>query len=124
MIKIQDSEDAYRRMVKAAGKHFPVTITYTREDGSTTIRTIEVYEFTRNKAGDRYVKAMVRTEKPEGELRSFRLDRVLSITVHRTAYKLTVPTPKNVQIPVSRPVAEILREMAAGVPERTKRVAV
>lgn len=123
MIKIRNTEDAYRRMVKAAGKHFPVTITYTRQDGSTTIRTIEVYEFTRNKAGDRYVKAMVRTEGA-GELRSFRLDRVVSITVHRTAYKLTVPTPKNVQIPVSRSVPEILREMAAGTPERAKRVAV
>lgn len=124
MIKIKGTEDAYRRMVKAAGKHFPVTITYTRQDGSITVRTIEVYELTRNKKGDRYAKAMVRTDSPAGELRSFRLDRVLSITVHRTAYKLTVPTPKSIQIPISRPVPEILREMAAGTPERTKRVAV
>jgi predicted DNA-binding transcriptional regulator YafY len=116
MRKITGTEDAYRRMVQAAKRHHPVTITYTRQDGTTTVRTIEVYEFTRNKAGDRYVKAMVRTEDPAGELRSFRLDRVTAITVHRTAYKLTVPEPKSALRPVVRPVAEILREMHEGTP--------
>lgn len=119
MIRIKSPQDAARRMTAAARNHFPVTITYTREDGSTTIRTIEVYEFTRNKSGDRYVKAMVRTDKPEGELRSFRLDRVVFLTVHRTSYKLTVPEPKSVQRPVRRPAAEILNEMAHGTPERS-----
>jgi predicted DNA-binding transcriptional regulator YafY len=114
MIKITSPEQAARRMTYAASHHFPVTITYTRQDGSVTIRTIEVYEFTRNKNGDRYVKAMVRTDSPAGELRSFRLDRVNALTVHRTHFVLTVPTPKSMQIPIVRPAEEILREMAAG----------
>jgi predicted DNA-binding transcriptional regulator YafY len=116
MIKITSPEHAARRMTYAARNHFPVTITYTRQDGTQTVRTIEVYEFTRNKAGDRYVKAMVRASKPEdnpaGELRSFRLDRVNFITIHRSHFKLTVPEPKSVQRPVVRPADEILREMA------------
>lgn len=115
MIKITSTEQAARRMTYAAKHHFPVTVTYTRVDGTQTVRTIEVYEFTRNKAGDRYVKAMVRASKPEddpaGELRSFRLDRVNAITVHRSRFILTVPEPKHVQRPVVRPAAEILREM-------------
>lgn len=116
MLKITSPEQAARRMTYAARHHFPVTITYTRQDGSVTVRTIEVYEFTRNKAGDRYVKAMTRASSPDdspaGELRSFRLDRVVSLTVHRSHFILTVPEPKHVQRPVVRPAAEILREMA------------
>lgn len=116
MIKITSPEHAARRMTYAARHHFPVTITYTRQDGTQTVRTIEVYEFTRNKAGDRYVKAMVRASRtddnPAGELRSFRLDRVDAITIHRTRFQLTVPEPKSVQRPIVRPADEILREMA------------
>lgn len=111
MMKIQNAEDAFRRLAAAARRGHPVTITYTREDGSETVRTIEVYVITRSKAGNRYAKAMVRTEDPAGELRSFRLDRISFLTEHRTAYKLTVPVPKSVQIPVVRTAAEILREM-------------
>jgi hypothetical protein len=116
MIKATSIQDTARRMTYAARHHFPVTVTYTRQDGTQTLRTIEVYEFTRNKAGDRYVKAMVRASKPDdspaGELRSFRLDRVVSLTVHRSHFILTVPEPKHVQRPTVRPAAEILREMA------------
>jgi len=116
MIKTTSVKDTARRLTYAASHHFPVTVTYTRQDGSVTVRTIEVYEFTRNKAGDRYVKAMVRAsgpkDSPAGELRSFRIDRVVSLTIHRTHFILTVPEPKHVQRPVVRPAAEILREMA------------
>lgn len=116
MIKATTPEDTARRMTYAAKHHFPVTITYTRQDGSVTVRTVEVYEFTRNKAGDRYVKAMVRASKPEddpaGELRSFRIDRVVSLTVHRTHFLLEVPAPKHGQVKVARSASEILREMA------------
>ena len=43
---------------------------------------------TASKAGDIVIKAMDRTS---GESRSFRLDRLVAYTVHRTAY--TVPRP-------------------------------
>jgi predicted DNA-binding transcriptional regulator YafY len=107
MIKITSPEQAFKAIVKAAKRHHPVTIAYRRADGSETLRTIEVYEITRNKAGDRYAKAMTR----QGEQRSFRLDRIAFLQVHRTAYLVPVPEPKSVQRPVVRPAAEILREM-------------
>lgn len=111
MKSITNPEQAFRLLADAGRKHHPVTITYTRADGSETIRTIEVYEITRSKAGDRYAKAMVRTEDGAGELRSFRLDRIRFATVHRTRFLLTVPEPKHYQRPVQRPAADILREI-------------
>lgn len=117
MKKVSSTEQAFTLLTRAARKGHPVTVSYTREDGSQTVRTIEVYAITRNKAGDRYAKAMVRTENPAGELRSFRLDRITAVTEHRTRYLLTVPAPKSVQTPVIRPVAEILREMHEGTPQ-------
>lgn len=111
MIRIKNTEHAFRLLTKAGRKHHPVTVSYTRADGSETVRTIEVYEITRSKAGDRYAKAMVRTEDGAGELRSFRLDRIRFATVHRTSFLLTVPEPKHYQRPVTRPAADILREI-------------
>jgi len=117
MLKVTDPEHAFRLLKDAGRRHHPVTITYTREDGTTTVRTIEVVKITRSAAGNRYANAMTRASKPDddpaGELRSFRLDRISALTVHRTAYKLTPPVPKSVQHPIVRPAAEILREMAA-----------
>lgn len=112
MIKVTNADQAGRLLAGAARRGFPVTVTYTREDGTQTVRTIEVISVKRSKAGNRYASAMVRTDTPGGELRSFRLDRISFLTVHRTAYILTVPVPKSMQVPTVRPVAEILREMA------------
>ena len=53
-----------------------LTITYRKEDGETSTRTIEPREVLRSKAGDWYVKAH---DHLRDAARSFRLDR-LSIT--------------------------------------------
>jgi predicted DNA-binding transcriptional regulator YafY len=121
MKKISSSEQAFSVLTRAARRGHPLTVSYTREDGSQTVRTIEVYMITRNKEGDRYARAMVRTENPAGELRTFRLDRITAVTEHRTRYLLVVPAPKHLQTPVSRPVGEILREMHEGTPAVTAR---
>lgn len=76
------------RLIKALDAKHPVTITYIKADGSETIRTIEAYDIVVSAAGDILLKAM---DRETGETRSFRLDRLVSYTVHRTEY--TVPRP-------------------------------
>jgi hypothetical protein len=53
-----------------------------------TVRTIEIYDVTVSNVGDILIKAMDRTT---GESRSFRLDRIRSYTIHRTAYVIERP---------------------------------
>lgn len=85
------------RLLKAWDARRPVTITYTKADGSTTIRTIEIYDVKVTKAGDVILKAM---DRDSGESRTFRLDRISHYTIHRTAY--TVPRDADTTI---RPLA-------------------
>ncbi|MFE7072701.1 WYL domain-containing protein [Streptomyces sp. NPDC057620] len=76
------------RLIKALDAKHPVTITYTKTDGTQTIRTIEIYDITVSAAGDILIKAM---DRETGESRSFRLDRLVAYTVHRTTYTVTRP---------------------------------
>ncbi|WP_370665417.1 WYL domain-containing protein [Streptomyces sp. IBSBF 2507] len=76
------------RLIKALDAKHPVTITYTKADGTETIRTIEIYDVTVSAAGDILLKAM---DRETGESRSFRLDRIEAYTVHRSAYVVTRP---------------------------------
>jgi predicted DNA-binding transcriptional regulator YafY len=76
------------RLITALDKQQPVTITYTKADGSETIRTIEIYNVIVSQAGDILVRAM---DRETGETRSFRLDRIQTYTVHRTAYVIERP---------------------------------
>jgi predicted DNA-binding transcriptional regulator YafY len=115
MIRIRSAEHAYRLIVEAMRRRHPVTITYQRaRGGDPVVRTIEPYAMDRNADGDFYVRAMDRpTEgRDTAEVRTFRMDRVLYATVHRTAFLFEPPVPKSIQIPVQRPVAEILADMA------------
>lgn len=83
------------RLIKAMDAGHPVTVSYLKEergDGRRTgrlvetVRTIEIYDVTVTAAGDILLKAM---DRATGESRSWRLSRIRSYTVHRTAY--TVP---------------------------------
>lgn len=73
------------RLITALDRRQPVTITYVKADGTTTVRTIEIFDIVVSAAGDILLKAM---DRETGEARSFRLDadRLISYTVHRTAY--------------------------------------
>lgn len=77
------------RLIKALDAKHPVTITYIKADGSETIRTIEIYDIVVSAAGDILLKAM---DRETGEQRSFRVDRLVSYTTHRTAYTIARPT--------------------------------
>jgi predicted DNA-binding transcriptional regulator YafY len=76
------------RLIKALDNQHPVTITYVKADDSTTIRTIEIFDIVVSAAGDILLKAM---DRETGEARTFRLDRLVSYTVHRTAYVVARP---------------------------------
>lgn len=76
------------RLIKALDRRQPVTITYTKADGTETIRTIELYDITVSAAGDIVIRAM---DRETGEARSWRLDRIEAYTVHRTAYVIERP---------------------------------
>lgn len=74
------------RLITALDKAQPVTITYVKADDTTTVRTIEIFDVVVSNAGDILIKAM---DRETGEARSFRLDRLVSYTAHRTTY--TIP---------------------------------
>lgn len=86
--KNETTTQTLTRLIKALDAKHPVTITYTKADGSTTVRTIEAYDIVVTLAGDIVIKAM---DRETGEARSFRLDRIVSYTVHRTEYVVTRP---------------------------------
>jgi predicted DNA-binding transcriptional regulator YafY len=76
------------RLITALDKRQPVTITYTKADDTETIRTIELYDIVISAAGDILLKAM---DRETGEARTFRLDRLVAYTVHRSAYTVARP---------------------------------
>lgn len=79
------------RLIRAMDNEHPVTITYTKADGSQTVRTIEIFDIRITKAGDTLIVAMDRETQ---ERRSFRADRITHYSLHRTAY--TVPREASV----------------------------
>lgn len=91
LTKNETSTQTLVRLIKALDKQQPVTITYVKADGSTTIRTIEIFDVVISNAGDILLKAM---DRETGEARSFRIDsdRLIAYTVHRTAYVIKRPT--------------------------------
>jgi predicted DNA-binding transcriptional regulator YafY len=91
MLKVTEAnqELTKTRLEKAMKRNHPVTVTYTKADGETTVRTIEIFEVKESYAGDFYVRAM---DRKTGEARSFRIDRMHAITIHRTSFLVKRPT--------------------------------
>lgn len=107
MRKIRTADQAYAAVKHAMKRHHPMTISYTRANGSDTVRTVEPYALTRNADGDWYVRAMDRTS---GESRTWRLDRISAVTEHRTAFRVERPEPRS---EASRVTAVRMDELAA-----------
>jgi len=105
MRKVTSTEASRDRLkadiIRAMRLRRPVTVTYTRANGSEILRTIEPYTLTQNSTGDDYVRAMDRptADRPEAEVRSFRLDRIKAYTVggnkSRHLYPVPVSKPKS-----------------------------
>lgn len=94
----ETSTQTLTRLITALDKQQPVTISYLKEEKDAagkrtgrlveTVRTLEIQDFVISQAGDILIKAL---DRETGELRTWRLDRLVSYTIHRTAY--TVETP-------------------------------
>ena len=86
----ETSTQTLTRLIKALDAKRPVSITYVRADGTTTVRTIEIFDIVVSAVGDILIKAM---DRETGEARSFRVDadRLISYTVHRTSYLVERP---------------------------------
>lgn len=84
MFKATDQAKTLDRLKKAMDKRQPVTISYVRADGTETVRTIEIFEIPEEltKGGKQIVRAMDRN----GNSRTWRVDRIVEFTVHRSRY--------------------------------------
>ncbi|MBX9392264.1 WYL domain-containing protein [Streptomyces sp. TRM72054] len=92
----ETSTTTLTRLITALDKQQPVTVTYVKADGTTTVRTVELYDITVSNAGDILLKAM---DRETGEARSFRVDRIQAYTIHRTAYTVPRTTPDDQTAP-------------------------
>lgn len=86
--KNETQHQTLTRLIKALDRRQPVTLTYIKADGTETIRTVEAYDLVVSNAGDILLKAM---DRETGEARSFRVDRIVSYSTHRSAYVVERP---------------------------------
>lgn len=79
MLIATDREWLHKGVIRCIVHECPMTLTYTKEDGSTTIRTVEPYSLDRSEAGNVLIRALDRESKKP---RTFRADRIQKYTVH------------------------------------------
>ncbi|WP_439947189.1 hypothetical protein [Streptomyces sp. BBFR109] len=87
------------RLITALDHQHPTTITYLKEEKDEagrrtghlveTVRTIEIFDVVVSAAGDILLKAM---DRETSEARTFRLERLVAYTIHRTANTVARPT--------------------------------
>lgn len=99
LTKNQTAARTLADMYRALDRRHPVTITYTKADGSETIRTIEIHDIRTTKAGAVILRA---ADRQSGEMRTWRADRIQAYTTHRTAYTVVLPATDR---PAAAPVA-------------------
>lgn len=97
--KNETSTKTLTRLITALDRRQPVTVSYLKEEKDEagkktgrlieTVRTLEIFNVFVSLAGDILIRAVDRETK---EIRSFRLDRIQTYTVHRTAYVVEIPT--------------------------------
>lgn len=87
-------------LYRALDRQHAITITYANQDGTETVRTIEIAEFRTTKAGDIVIIAMCRLRSAE---REFHLDRIRAYTLHRSRYVLQRPAPTTYERPAPAP---------------------
>lgn len=94
----ETSTQTLTRLITALDKQQPVTVSYLKEEKDEagkrtgrlveTVRTLEIQDFVISQAGDILIKAL---DRETGEMRTWRLDRLVSYTIHRTAYVIAAP---------------------------------
>jgi predicted DNA-binding transcriptional regulator YafY len=96
----ETSTTTLTRLIKALDRQHPVSITALKEEKDEagkktgrlieTTRTIEIFNIIVTDAGHIVLRAM---DRQTGEMRSFRLDRLISYSIHRTRYLVARPAP-------------------------------
>lgn len=124
--KTQTTGQTLTDLNRAMDRQHPVTITAWKEEKDQagkktgrmvqTIRTIEIYDIVTTKAGNVILKAM---DRETGERRTFRLDRLISHTTHRTAYVVPRDQPATIPAVPATPAALVAYEI--GRDERASR---
>ncbi|TQE33032.1 WYL domain-containing protein [Streptomyces ipomoeae] len=102
-------------LFRALDRQHAVTITCLKEEKDErgrktgnlveTVRTIEIYDLTTTAEGNILIRAM---DRESGEQRDFRLDRLLSYTLHRSPYRLPQPTTDDADTPVLHTEADVI----------------
>ena len=119
LTKNQTAERTLSDLYRAMDRQQPVTITAWKEEKDAagrktgamvqTIRTIEIFDIVTTKAGNVTLKAM---DRESGEKRTFRLDRLISYTTHRTAYVVPREQPTTARPAITTPAAFTAYEIA------------
>lgn len=105
----QTSEKTLTDLARAMDRKQPVTITYVKADGTETIRTVELYDLKTTSKGHVIARA---ADRQSGEMRTWRLDRIVSYTVSRGRYLVQLPEAPAVAPQPSTPAALIAFEIA------------
>ena len=102
--KNETTTQTLTRLIKALDAKHPVTITYTKADGTETIRTIEIADVIVTAAGDIVLRA---ADRDTQEMRSFRVDRLVAYTVHRTTYTVDLPVAEEPKVRTTTGLATV-----------------
>jgi predicted DNA-binding transcriptional regulator YafY len=112
-------------MYRALDRQHPVTITALKEEKDAagkktgrlipTVRTIELYAIETTAAGNVILIAMDRESRAR---RTFRLDRLISYTTHRTSYVVPRETPADRPAPIAPTTPAALVAYELGRDER------
>lgn len=84
-------------MYRAIDRRQPVSITYTKSDGTTSVRTVEPYDLRTTTKGD---ITLVGMDRETGERRTFRVDRISAYTRH-TGTGFVVERAEEIPAPVT-----------------------
>lgn len=103
----QTSRATLTDLYRSLDRQHATTITYTKPDGTKSVRTIEIYDIRTTKAGRIIVRAMDRETR---EARSFYLDQIRSYTLHRSAFVIARPA---VQVPTRPAPAHSIAALVA-----------
>lgn len=100
----QTSEKTTADLERAMDNQRPVTITYTKQDGTVTVRTVEPYEVRTTRQGRVMMRAM---DRQSGEARTFLIAGISAYTVHRGTYQVERPDTETPAQPAPRTVAAL-----------------
>jgi predicted DNA-binding transcriptional regulator YafY len=100
----QTSEKTTADLERSMDQRRPVTITYTKQDGTETLRTVEVYEVRTTKKGHLMLRAM---DRQSGQARTFLIGAISAYTIHRGAFHLERPATETPAQPAPRTVAAL-----------------